>query len=435
MPELRWSWSWLDAPGVKEPAEARTWALLGLSVDAVLATRVLDERLNTSRNEIFVSALPLVEWIVDAWPRMLHERRAPIGGQDADEWSGFHRIRAGVRGFPVPDLDFRRLNEHEMSISFRPDAGNLRPGIAVRFLSEGQFRLPVEHFEAEFARFVDATLLRIEALTGSRVERVRERWNFVRSQQGALVGRLGVDDENLDEDASKALHVLTQSPDSRNLVRIAEASSSATLSERVQDAEKLLEKLPPPDPGTATIKLLHGPVGGPVPWHTGWSAAAELRRETGLRSDESPGSQLEDWVEETFGWRRARQVVGLPGPVGGIETLHYRPITGNPSVLTSVRTRAARRFRLARSLFHLLFRAQPDGDWVAADSQLVPAALSEANAFAAEFLAPVDALRGLRPRSGVWTRSDVANATRTFGVDRRVIEHQIQNRALGAVEA
>jgi len=96
-------------------------------------------------------------------------------------------------------------------------------------------------------------------------------------------------------------------------------------------------------------------------------------------------------------------------------------------VLTVRRDPAALRFRAARSLFHGLLGGR---DRYIAESSVVRS--PEANAFAAEVLAPVKRLESRRPASGAWTESDLLATAREFGAAPDVIRHQIQNhRELG----
>lgn len=90
---------WHPAPGVTDPAEATTWARLEIRLNDVIVSDLLDLRENASRSGFFGSILPVVEWLVEAWPRLVHERRVPpVGTLEEPEWRGFHSFRAGRQG-------------------------------------------------------------------------------------------------------------------------------------------------------------------------------------------------------------------------------------------------------------------------------------------------------------------------------------------------
>lgn len=75
----------------------------------------------------------------------------------------------------------------------------------------------------------------------------------------------------------------------------------------------------------------------------------------------------------------------------------------------------------------------PGLDAVFVDSPLLPGELSEANAFAAELLAPVKLLRQLAPPSGIWGVQHRARVARALKVSPKIIDHQIENRQLGVL--
>ena len=171
-----------------------------------------------------------------------------------------------------------------------------------------------------------------------------------------------------------------------------------------------------------------------APWQTGWSAAAELRRIFGMAETDSPARALPDWLEaRKCGWPKRFQAFEMPRPIGGIDTVHYHPGDRIPAVLTSVRSGPALRFRLARSLYHLFFRERPRAENRHGGLSLVPGIFSESNAFAAELLAPVAALREMTPEAGVGVRE--SSRLTQVAVSPKVIEHQVENRELGAVRS
>jgi len=81
-------------------------------------------------------------------------------------------------------------------------------------------------------------------------------------------------------------------------------------------------------------------------------------------------------------------------------------------------------------LYYFLF-LDGSGDRAVSDSHLIQGRLSEANAFAAELLAPAEVIRARTPPGRIWTRQQCRLVAKELGVDQRVVAHQIENRDLG----
>jgi hypothetical protein len=136
---------------------------------------------------------------------------------------------------------------------------------------------------------------------------------------------------------------------------------------------------------------------------------------------------------QRLAWPASEQLCRLKNPPSSVDTIHYKRPGVFPSVLTICRGLPARRFRLARSLYYFLIDSDRNRERLVADSPLVPGRLSEANAFAAELLAPVERLAQLAPADGVWTMGILRNAARALSVSPRVVAHQVENRGLGVL--
>ncbi len=446
---------WLSAPGVKDPAEAATWAEISLKIGGEVASRVLDERLNAVRNGLFSSALPLVEWVVDSWPRLVHERRTPaslrealtlsMGGDAASsglpreeffEWVGYHSTRAARAGGAMPDLRIVRFDGGSFAVRMNPDVRGLAPGVTVRFIDGADSRVNAQDLKAELHRLVESVILRIDGVRTERVERLLERWARVQGEPAAAAGRLGIDDENLGAEDRSAIDAVLSDPTPEVLLGIAEGSAADTASCRVAEAKAATREAPRSVPeAKAWVRLedVLRRVRLDRPWLTGWAAASEFRSAIGLESLEAPARRFPALLSERCGWPKESQVFGLDAPPTGVDTIHIKRSRQMPVVMTSSRTPQAHAFRTARSLYYFLFLGG-SGDRAVSDSRMIQGRLSEANAFAAELLAPADVIRAHTPPNRLWTRRERKLVAASLGVDQQVVMHQIENRGLGLAD-
>jgi hypothetical protein len=449
---LKFDISWLSAPGVRDPAEAATWAEMSLTLNGEAVSRVLDERLNAGRNSYFGSALPLVEWLVDAWPRLVHERRAPVPLRDAltsktggaepsiavtrgdfYEWVGYHSLRAAREGGVVPDIRMVRFDGASFAVRMNADVGTLAPGVTVRFIAEAEARVPAGELKAELHRVIEAVVARLNGVNTERVQRLRERWCAAHSEAATVAGRLGVDDELLSPDEQDVIKQVVDDPAREILLGIAEGSAAVSAADRLNEARAVKDDEPDAAPAAkAWARLeetLHRLRLG-RPWLTGWAAASEFRSAVGLTSMDAPAKWFPKFLSEQCGWPEQRQLFALDAPPTGVETVHVKRSDRMPVVMTATKTPQAHSFRLARSLYYFLF-LNGSGDRAVSDSHLIQGRLSEANAFAAELLAPADVIRAHAPPGSIWTREQRKLVAKELGVDQRVVAHQIENRDLG----
>jgi hypothetical protein len=442
--------AWLSGPGVRDTAEAATWAEVSIALGDKVVSRLLDERLNAVRPAFSGSVLPLVEWLVSVWPRLVHERRAPLpltmamssqhssdglDGERADyyEWIGYHSLRAGRQGGAMPDVRIARLDRATFAIRSNADRNGLAPGVSVRFIAENDARVSAEGVQGELNRIVEATAARLAGVNTERVQALLSRWASSRTAVATIAGRLGADDEALSEVDRAVIEKAVQDPAMEVVVGIAEGSAAPTIPERLEQGWAVSTHEPQAVPVSKPWRWLEERLRRSRfdrPWLTGWSAAEEFRNAVGLGAQEAPGRRLPELLRERCGWPESVQLFSLPDSPTGVDTVYLKRSESMPSVLTTMMFPQASRFRLARGLYHFLF-VGGSGDYAISDSPLLSGTLSEANAFAAELLAPVERIRANVPASGVWTPKQRSALARMLGVDQRVILHQIENHDLG----
>ncbi len=436
---LRIRTEWQDGTGVTDAAEASAWARIEIQVNGVTVSELADERQGSVNEGFYGSALPLAEWMVEAWPRLIHERRIEVPSSPAwAEWSGFHYLRAARQGGAMPDLRIVRQGNEAFRVRLVPDTSALLPGISVRFFRDVDTDLDANAVESEFGRFVDAVIERVRKVDSRRVDRLCKRWLQVRTgdDRWAAIGRLGMDDELLsDKDHANIANAVGEKNGSL-LIDLAEASGAEKISDRLANARALLAGMSEGSPRTDRWTKLGQLVFDrrPRPWLTGWAAAESFREALSLTADHTPGKKLPAWLEEHCGWSRESQITDLVSRDDGIETVHILRAGRMPIVATRAQSQKSRHFRLARTLYYFLYSRHGIIESAVADSAMhLTGERSEANAFAAELLAPAELLRSMMPPHGAWDHDLVEDAAKRIEVSPRLVEHQILNRNLGVL--
>jgi hypothetical protein len=421
--------SWLDGAGVRGP-DAFAWADLAIRV-ADREIVAVDMRNRTVRSRFVTSLLPLVEWMVNTWPR-LTEERALASAIDQHSWQVSHSLRAGRGGGPMPDVRLRRLDSNRISIEVLED-GVRPPGISLSFATNFAAVTEVSPVLRELARLISAVAERMREADPWTFEELTRRWTAARDVRALLAGRLGLaldEFESLDDGERAALDRLIIDD---SLVVLAEGQSDRHLSARLEHAERIAALLPSADElarekdswRQARISDCHD-----APWTLGWRAAEEFRQSTSLNALAPAGARLQRVLEEAFSWPVDRQLRVVPDGLASIDMVMLRETDRMPITLTRVRSEPAQRFRLAKSIYYALCTS----DRIVVDSARMPRH-SEANAFAAELLAPRAYIAQHVPDGGWWSDDAIETVARQCAVDPRVIMHQIDNRDLGLREA
>ena len=422
------NFSWRDGSGIAG-ADAFTWADLGVQVGET-ELDAMDVRRRTLRTHFVTSLLPLAEWIVDVWPRLTEERRAATP-DSPHAWIAAHSLRSGRGGGPMPDVQLRRLDADRFEVIARDDQRR-PPGISLHFISRAAEVVSAHEVVGELARIVEAVCEQLASTDEFLVRQLQDRWQRARQPGALLAGRLGLTMEQLDGLAGSEAHALNELISQRELLPLAEASGGTSIVNRLTDARRVHKLLPgandvvPESPAWKAVAI--SPSSGP-PWVSGWSAADQFRTKVGMTPLDPPGAELRRMLERLLDWPEQRQLHEISHSLQGVDMVTYHLKGHMPVAVTSARDERSQRFRVAKCIYYALCSR----DAIAADSPLMPRH-SHANAFAAELLAPKAYIEARAPQGGVWVADAVEDLADHCGVDPRVIEHQIRNRALGVVE-
>lgn len=429
---------WQEAPGVRDPLLAQTWARLEFRLDGRPMTRYWSDRARSLRDGVYGSVFPLAEWIANNWWSLMFEglRHHPAEvsarterprATEARQWLRRHNLFTCREGMAYPDLTIFR-KEDEVVLGWFPD-----PPITTtqgRFMDGGMVAIDRASLEAALESLVESVLERASEAGGESFDGLAELWEAISAsrrdhEEAAICQRLAMLGEDpYAVDPSQPL--LDQPLFSSELVQdLLSASSLEALTRDMSCTKALLASLPPAEPHVSRAsRLAPRDRGELLPYRAGYSRASEVRKRLGL-SDDQPLRDLDGVIERLMGrleqaWRVRR------GQQTGIEAAVQ--VNGVAAISSVERPlKSDQRFLLARALHHWLYvtkgaapqRLLTKGhDWLQASSR----------AFAAELLAPASALSRRMAGGADWEQHD--ELAEEFEVSPMVIAHQIANNRL-----
>jgi hypothetical protein len=441
---MRFEIEWLDAPGVRDPVLAATWARLRLEVNGSDVLELIHLPSKTSRAAVYGPLFPLVEWFVENWWSLLYEasptspltpgRHAPLWKR---AWMQRHNLLAAREGMALPDATFVRDGD-DLIVRWDPDP-EWHETRRVRFIGSGQVRVHAEQFAQQVTTLVEATLQRLQALLEDNedVQRLANAWTAIHSADTdeqtlcrslAVLGVDPYDPDQATDDLVSLVAALSASLPASLRDDLLEGSSLNALQAATDWLMRSRDEL-------ANDAALHAPATLPCAWspsahQTGYVLARQTRDELlGLDRDE-PIHDLEAMLVERLNWdsvplRKGSPFNGLDGLVG-LSTDSVKPVL----IDAGTRSGYSTRFLLARSAFFTVSGALAHGRLL---TRAVTRDQRAARAFAAELLAPASAIAARV--GGIVSQEEVTELSEAFGVHPLLIEHQIENHALGAVHA
>jgi hypothetical protein len=423
---------WEDAPQVRSPVLATTWARLEVWIDGNPVTQFWSKSTNTVRTGVYGSVFPFAQWIVRHWWHVLDEGLSNpevLGGarrarEQARPWLERHNLVFARDGMAYPDLSIYR-EDTLVGLRWTQDPEDVTtPG---RFLGNGQARLGRAETEAGLSRLVESVLARTADLTATEVVDLRSDWAAVtKSSQTepdlcARLAELGLDPygDGVSEDVEEILSGDIDLPEFviRDLLAL---SAGDRLSADLGTTRELVARLPPKCRGQGSA-VDYVPY-DPRPYRAGYCRAESVRRQLGLGPRDSV-PDLGTAIEHLLGKMESIWLPAIQNP--NVEAAVGR--SGLSAIVAADRPPRAQRFLLARALHHwqfvthgsmgvrLLTRAT---DWQQSASR----------AFAAELLAPATALADRLAGASAWEQHD--HLADEFQVSPMVIAYQIENHGL-----
>lgn len=435
MNSLELCFDWED-PGGAQGAELRaTWARLEIRVDGTSITRVIDQRVRSWRDYVVLPIYPLAEWLVSHWWALWLEPERSTA-PDPVSFLQRHSLVHAREGFALPALSILPSGEW---VQLRWQAEEL-PHQQISFPCSGTAWIPAAEAQDALSGFITSVVERLDQ-QGIRASRLQDDWQAILHadpEEEAFcrcAGSLGLDPYSLPEAYGDELVALaTQvSEDLRN--EFFQAASTTDLGQLRESLNALKqaqamthEQRNHPDELCALKKNLvtitlpnHEP-----PWIQGYALARALR---GMLSDGGASLHAEALLGQLFGkdsapmgqkaWHGVRDFVAYVGPNA----------SGAPGFVLAAATPQRRRFLLARALgFYLWPTSRKEG-------LITMAATTEQKrnrAFAAELLAPADALRAAI-QGPVVGSAELDELAHCYGVTSELIRRQLANHEIATV--
>lgn len=441
---------WKDAPGVRDSVLARTWCALTIRIRGEPVTRVFDRRTRGWRDSVHGAVFPLCAWVVDNLWFLLYEPYrwpVPYGSRDLARndldrpWVRRHSLLAAREGGALPDLTIFRDGDAVLARWLQDGGDASHPFL--RFVQEGQAHLSPEIVRAGIEKFVETVLERVSDTSHAEVAQLRDDWANLRrltpeeTNLCAWSARLGINahygDELPDSEAER-LKSAIRSLEGRIAADLLDATAIGTVANDVDWIDGAHRRTRTARRTSAANGLRGKPWQGSIDRHERTAYAAGYRHARALRerSGFGTGRILDlECLMRRLGWANALMVATDTAPSTGVHAVvDYGRDEAPVAAAYPSAQRTSERFLLARSLFL-------QGSSSRSERRLVTASHTwdqrASRAFAAELLAPADALQQ-RIRSEAVSPRDVAQFADEFLVDPAVVERQVENHALARVD-
>jgi hypothetical protein len=446
---LKFHMEWIPAPGVRDQVLARTWARLEIEASddpahILIPTECINLKANSLQEGVYGSVFPLAEWVVENWWFLLNEPcRIPdypggrrLSGDDQLRWwVQRHDLLAAREGGALPDLSLYR-DGPDVVLKWVPDPDPGDQLKRVRFIGAGEIRLEPSDIERSLGEFVEAVLVRLNHAADEDSLRLRVNWQAVCNSRShpedirscSWLASIGYDPYDPEETSQKLeelfdSYVVQLDPAIRDdLLEAATVDSFEADLDWVNQASNHFSF--PPEArtieGRRTVSL--------SAHQLGYEQARTFRRQFDISI--APIDDLAALLHQRCGWPQDPRIQVKEENSGNVIALVGKDTAGSPRLAESDGKPASRKFRLARSLYFV----------PSADAQVHPRLITKAytwdqrasRAFAAELLAPAEALRS--ELSNRTSPEQVEKLAEQFGVSTMVIEHQIKNHELSFLE-
>ena len=410
---------WVDAGSSRDERMSATMAAFSIEVNGDTVTSVLDHRNRAYRDHIIVPLAPIAEWLAVHWWHLFHE--VEDTREQRSDFEVRHNLAYAGDGFVFPNLTMAPTPER-MRLHWSP----YRPRHAgIECVGRGEKHVPSDALEEQCRCLIEAVLDRLRS-HGLSLDVLDDEWTAIKTLQGdelefnRAAALLGVDPFGVPDDLADAVVQLWEGtiPSLRD-----DVFATATADTVPKTSAWLAD----------TLAGLKGDAAG-----SDWS---ELRRRLKRRTDASPwgcGSNLARSARREIGIGNGRFDFEQTGPLS-LPWHETRPpstrIQGlvaadTPTCATVSRSETGKRFLLARAIGDYLGRLEP-GPVIL--SSLATGRQAQSRAFAAEFLAPAEALRRRLGDDGPVEPEQVDDLASEFCVSSYVIRHQIENRKLATI--
>jgi len=430
MNDLKFSYDWVEPDDVSGVELAATWANLKISIDDTPITRVLDKKVKSIRDSIYIPLYPFAEWIVNNWWFLLYEPENPIKVKD-NTYISRHCTVGGLEGFSLPRLSFIPTGNSTL-IKWEPGESKYS---SVEFLNSGQAHITAESINGEIYTLITAIVERLDefGITGTFLQ---NEWDIIQKLDQEEVefckatSRIGLDPFAMDT-THQDLIIEYANIFPKDFYY--EFLASVTINELVTDAKELISLYD--DYSANIVHLNHlntiknelsdipSSSPGESPWNAGYILAQNLRTSIGSASDPLPSidniiEALREDHDDIDSIRGTHEFTARL--IDGLITITDDGMNG---FVMRRRSENALKFLFCRGIAEFFFASGPGPLLLTKTSS---ACQQRNRAFSAEFLAPSMGLRS-RITGDIVDEEEIEALAEEYQVSPILICHQLEN--------
>lgn len=422
---VRFQFAWIDSGPSPDKLAQSTMATLRVDADSATITATVDRSSRIYSNEIIVPLFNIAEWLVTNWWHLWYE--VADTNEQPPDFESRHNLAFVADGFVLPQLTITPASSTRMHLSWiRHKPRHAR----IEFLDEGQHTVEREALDAEFRNLIDAVLERLHAHSETTVaaSQLGRAWNAVNNLQddeiefSRAAALFGADPFDVRADVANVIAAFWESTDPsvrEDALALANGGALPSLAHWLSDAmEAVARRRPRTDWSKIRTALPPSPT-GVEPWARGYQLARSARQQ--IASNAGPIS-----LRRTGPLAIPHQETQPPS-----SRIHGLVGADTPACATAPRRDSGIRFLQARALGDYLGRTTTGPGLL---SSLATDRQAQSRAFAAEFLAPANSLRG-RITGRYVDSEQVDDLGREFRVSSELIRRQIQNHDLAQLLA
>ena len=419
---IRFRFDWVDAGHSSDSLAQDTMATLSIEAGDKVVTAVVDRRNRIYRDHVVVPLYHVAEWLVVNWWHLWYE--VADTREQRTEFEFRHNLAFAGDGFVLPNL-YVVPESGRMHLRWsRSQPRHAR----IEFVDESEIYVERSRLEQEFRTIIEAVLERIRGLGchESAVESLADAWEAVNSldsdekEFSRAAALLGIDPHQVSDDVASALIDFWETVDPsirEDALASASEDSLRTVGHWLHDA---LHTLAGTESGSEwpRVRQAVSVEAGGAPWMRGYDLArcarSELAVGEGRFEFHGSGDLALGYVEQE-----------MPSP-----RIHGLVAADAPTCVTAPRSESGKRFLHARALGDYLDRSEPGAGIL---TSLATDRQAQNRAFAAELLAPADALRAALAKANPVEPDQVDVLAHEFGVSGEVIRRQIENHELARI--
>ena len=419
---MRFQFNWVDTGPSSDTLARDTMATLSIAGRDKVVTAVLDRRNRSYRDHVIVPLYHVAEWLIANWWHLWYE--VADTREQRTEFEFRHNLAFAGDGFVLPNLYVVPESGHMHLRWTRSQPEHAR----IEFVDESDMYVERSQLEQEFRTIIDAVLERIRGFGRHEyaVESLADAWEAVNAldsdeqEFSRAAALLGIDPYEVSDDVASALIDFWQTVDPSIREDVLASSSEASLPSVDRWLRKTLHTLDSAESGGdwQRVRQVVSVKAAGAPWTRGYDLARRARSELSVGArrfefDESGGLALWNVEQE------------LPSP-----RIHGLVAADGPTCVTAPRSEPGTRFLLARALGDYLDRSEAGAGIL---TSLATDRQAQNRAFAAEFLAPAEALRAALNDADAVEPDHVHVLAQRYGVSGEVIRRQIENHKLASI--